>query len=314
MRILDLYADFAEHTMAMPVIKGEKTAGERFPGAVNTYAIEALMQDRKALQAGTSHFLGQNFARAQDIKYQDENSQEVHAWTTSWGVSTRLVGGLVMTHSDDDGLVLAPKLAPAHVVIMPIYRNDDERSDVMPYCATLERELTAQMYAGEPIRVRIDNRDIRGGDKKWQWVKRGVPLRLEIGPRDVAGGKISFGRRDVAGKLESARAEFIALVPKMLDEIQHGLLQRAMQQREEATVRIDSLKEFEAFFTPKNEERPEIHGGLAFSHFVESPEMDEKLKAQKVTIRCIPLGGDDEPGKCIFTGQPSKHRGVFAKA
>jgi prolyl-tRNA synthetase len=219
-----------------------------------------------------------------------------------------------MTHSDDDGLVLPPKLAPAHVVIMPIYRSDDERSEVMPYCATLERELTSQMFAGEPIRVRIDNRDMRGGDKKWQWVKRGVPIRIEIGPRDVAGGKISFGRRDVAGKLESARAEFVAQVPKMLDEIQHGLLQRAMKLREEATVRIDSLKEFEEYFTPKNEERPEIHGGLAYSHFVESSEMDEKLKALKVTVRCVPLAGESEPGKCIFTGQPSERRGLFAKS
>src|SRR4029077_17388411 len=155
MRILDLYAEFAEGSMAMPVIKGEKTAGERFPGAVDTYTIEAMMQDRKALQAGTSHFLGQNFARAQDIKYQDENGQEVHAWTTSWGVTTRLVGGMVLTHGDDDGIVLPAKLAPAHAAHMPIYRNDDEKSDVMPYCATLERELPTKMYAGEPIRVRI---------------------------------------------------------------------------------------------------------------------------------------------------------------
>ncbi len=314
MRMLDVYADFAEHTMAMPVIKGEKTAGERFPGAVSTYTIEAMMQDRKALQAGTSHFLGQNFARAQEIKYQDVNGQEVYAWTTSWGVTTRLIGALVMTHSDDDGLVLPPKLAPAHVVILPIYRNDEEKSDVMPYCVTLERELSSQLFAGEPIRVKIDNRDIRGGDKKWQWVKRGVPIRIEIGPRDVAGGKISFGRREVPGKLESPRGEFVALVPKMLDEIQHGLLQRALKLREEATVKIDSLNEFDAYFTPKNEERPETHGGLAYCHFVESPEMEEKLKALKVTARCVPLAGESEPGKCIFTGRPSERRGVFAKS
>jgi prolyl-tRNA synthetase len=313
MRILDLYADFAEHTMAMPVIKGEKTAGERFPGAVSTYTIEAMMQDRKALQGGTSHFLGQNFARAQNIKFQDENGQEVYAWTTSWGVTTRLIGALVMTHGDDDGLALPPKLAPAHVVIMPIYRNDDERSEVMPYCATLERELTSQMYAGEPVRVRIDNRDIRGGDKKWQWVKRGVPVRVEIGPRDIAGGKVFSGRRDSTGKFDSPRAEFIAHITKTLDEIQHALFQRALAAREAATVRIDSLKEFEAFFASQDEEKSE-GGGLAYCHFVESPEMDEKLKALKVTIRCVPLGAGGEPGKCIFTGKPSARRAVFAKA
>jgi prolyl-tRNA synthetase len=312
--MLDVYADFAEHAMAMPVIKGEKTAGERFPGAVSTYSIEAMMQDQKAVQAGTSHFLGQNFAQAQNIKFQDENGKEVYAWTTSWGVTTRLVGCLVMTHSDDDGLVLPPKLAPAHVVILPIFRSDDEKSEVMQYCATLERELAAQSFAGEPLRVRIDNRDIRGGDKKWQWVKRGVPIRIEIGPRDVAAGKISFGRRDQAGRLESPRGEFVALVPKILDEIQHGLLQRAMRLREEASVRIDNLKEFEAYFTPKNEERPEIHGGFAYSHFVESPEMEERLKELKVTVRCVPLSAESEPGKCIFTGQASTRRGVFAKA
>jgi prolyl-tRNA synthetase len=313
MRMLDIYADFAEHTMAMPVIKGEKTAGERFPGAVSTYSIEALMQDRKALQAGTSHFLGQNFARAQNIKYQDENGQEAFAWTTSWGVSTRLIGGLVMTHGDDDGLVLPPKLAPAHIVIMPIYRNDDEKSQVMPYCATLERELTAQLFAGEPVRVRIDNRDIRGGDKKWQWVKRGVPVRVEIGPRDIAGGKVFYGRRDSTGKFEAPREVFVAHIGKTLDEIQHALYQRAVQAREAATTRIDTLKDFEAYFASTDEERAE-GGGLAYCHFVESPEMDEKLKSLKVTVRCVPMKAEDEPGKCLFTGKPSQRRGVFAKA
>jgi prolyl-tRNA synthetase len=314
MRMLGVYADFAENSMAMPVVQGEKTAGERFPGAVSTYTIEAMMQDRKALQAGTSHFLGQNFARAQEIKFQSEAGELEYAWTTSWGVTTRLVGALVMTHSDDDGLVLPPKLAPAHVVIMPIFRSDDERGDVLAYCARLEQELAVQSFAGEPVRVRIDNRDIRGGEKKWQWVKRGVPVRVEIGPRDVAAGKVSFGRRDTAGRLESTRAEFVASISKILDDIQHGLYQRAVNMRDEATVQIDSLKEFEAYFTPKDEERPEIHGGFAYSHFVDSPEMDEKLKQLKVTIRCVPLEGEDESGRCIFTGQPSPHRGLFAKA
>jgi len=314
MRMLGIYADFAENTMAMPVIQGEKTAGERFPGAVSTYTIEAMMQDRKALQGGTSHFLGQNFARAQEIKFQDANGKEEYGWTTSWGVTTRLIGALTMVHSDDDGLVLPPKLAPAHVVILPIHKTDDERSEVMPYCAKLEQELASQTYAGEPVRVRIDNRDIRGGEKKWQWVKRGVPIRVEIGPRDIAGGKVSFSRRDIVGRLESPRAEFVANISKVLDEIQHALLARAMKLREDSTVRIDDLKEFEAYFTPQNAEQPEIHGGLAYSHFVESPEMDEKLKALKVTIRCVPLNAEEESGKCIFTGQPSRRRGVFAKA
>jgi prolyl-tRNA synthetase len=315
MRILDLYADFAEHTMAMPVIQGEKTAGERFPGAVSTYTIEAMMQDRKALQAGTSHFLGQNFARAQEIKFQDEKGKQEYAWTTSWGVTTRLVGALIMTHGDDDGILLPPKLAPAHVVIMPIYRSDDERSDVLAYCAKLEQDLAAQSFAGEPVRVRIDNRDIRGGEKKWQWVKRGVPVRVEIGPRDVANEGVFVARRDSAEKgISWPRARLIEGIVDALSGVQQELLNRAGKLRDEATVRIDSLKEFEAYFTPEDEERPEIHGGLAYSHFVESPEMDEKLKSLKVTIRCVPLNAKDEPGNCIFTGQPSRRRGVFAKA
>jgi prolyl-tRNA synthetase len=313
MRMLGVYADFAERTMAMPVIKGEKTAGERFPGAVSTYTIEAMMQDRKALQAGTSHFLGQNFAKAQEIKFQDANGKEEYAWTTSWGMTTRLIGALTMVHSDDDGLVVPPKLAPAHVVIMPIYRNDEEKSEVMPYCATLERELASQTYAGEPVRVRIDDRDIRGGDKKWQWVKRGVPVRVEIGPRDVAVGKVFYGRRDSSGKFDAPRQEFINHIGKTLEEIQTALYDRAVQVREAATVQIDSLPEFEKFFATGDDEKSAA-GGFAFCHFVESPEMDEKLKALKVTVRCIPLNGDSEPGKCLFTGQPSQQRGVFAKA
>jgi prolyl-tRNA synthetase len=301
--------------MAMPVIKGEKTAGERFPGAVSTYTIEAMMQDRKALQAGTSHFLGQNFARAQEIKFQDKNGNQEYAWTTSWGVTTRLVGALIMTHGDDDGILLPPKLAPAHVVIMPIYRSDDERGEVLAYCAKLEQELTAQSYAGEPVRVRIDNRDIRGGEKKWQWVKRGVPVRVEIGPRDVANQGVFVARRDSAEKgMSWPRERLVAGIGDALSGVQQELLNRALKLRDDATVRIDSLKDFEAFFTPEDEERPEIHGGLANAHFVESPAMNEKLKNMKVSVRCVPLDAEDEPGKCIFTGQPSRRRGVFAKA
>ena len=315
MQMLDVYADFAEDTMAMPVIKGEKTAGERFPGAVSTYTIEAMMQDRKALQAGTVHFLGQNFAKAQEIKFQSEAGELEYAWTTSWGVTTRLVGALIMTHADDDGLVLPPKLAPAHVVIMPIYRSDDEQGRG----AAVLRDAGARAGGANVRRragARADRRprhprrrkEVAVGEARRAAARRNRPARR--------GGRQGFARppRRQAGRFEPPRAEFVADIAKTLDEIQHALFDARCKLREEATVRIDSLNEFEAYFTPKNAEQPEIHGGLAYCHFVESPEMDEKLKALKVTVRCIPLDGDDEPGKCIFTGQPSQRRGVFAKA
>ncbi len=308
-KMLDVYADFAENTMAMPVIKGEKTEGERFPGAVATYSIEAMMQDRKALQAGTSHFLGQNFAKAQEIKFQDQTGESVYAWTTSWGVSTRLIGGLIMTHSDDDGLVLPPRLAPAHVVILPIYRSDDERSEVLAYCETLKQDITAQRFGDERVRVRMDDRDIRGGEKKWQWVKRGVPLRVEVGPRDIAEGKLSVGRRDESGRPDSMpRDDFVANISDTLTAMQQSLFDRAAAAREEASVTIDSLDEFEAFFADT------APGGLAYCHFVDGPEMEAKLKQLKVTARCVPVDGPEEPGKCLFTGQASPRRGVFARA
>jgi prolyl-tRNA synthetase len=312
-QMLDVYAEFAEGSMAMPVIKGEKTAGERFPGAVSTYSIEAMMQDRKALQSGTSHFLGQNFAKAQEIKFQNEAGELQHAWTTSWGVSTRLVGGLIMTHADDDGLVLPPRLAPAHVVIMPIAKTDDERGMVHEYCEALRTELAAQQYEGEPVRVRLDGRDIR--DRKWQWIKRGVPIRLEIGPRDIAENTLMPARRDSSDKpAKMPRKELVASIGKLLADIQNSLFERARELREQATVSIDSFAEFEKFFTPKNAQEPEIHGGLAYCHFVDSPEMNEKLKELKVTVRCVPIDAADESGKCLFSGKPSNKRGVFAKA
>ncbi|MEZ6057541.1 MAG: proline--tRNA ligase [Planctomycetaceae bacterium] len=320
--ILDLYADFAENWMAMPVIKGEKTKGERFPGADMTLCIEAMMQDRKALQAGTSHFLGQNFSKAQEIKFQDKNEQEAFAWTTSWGVSTRLIGGLIMTHSDDDGLILPPRLAPKQVVILPIYRNDEERAEVLAYCQSLQQELQSQRYAEAPVRVLIDDRDLRGGEKKWQHVKKGVPLRVEIGPKDIAKNGVFVGRRDTGENTGLDRSEFVAQVGETLAAIQQNLFNRALKFREENTRKIDSLEEFKAFFTAKTsgqdesgEETAEIHGGFALCHFVdEQPATEALLKELRVTVRCIPLDGDDEPGICLFSGLPSKKRAVFAKA
>jgi prolyl-tRNA synthetase len=300
----------------MPVIQGEKTAGERFPGAVSTYAIEAMMQDRKALQAGTSHFLGQNFSKAQKIKFQDQNGSEQFAWTTSWGVSTRLVGGLIMTHSDDDGLVLPPRLAPRHIVLLPIYRSDEEKSQVMAYVDSLKKELEAQDYVDGKVRVLVDNRDLRGGEKNWFHVKRGVPLRAEIGPKDIAKNGVFLARRDTGEKVGVDRGELVATIGQRLTEIQNNLFQRALKLREENTRTIDTLDDFLAYFTPPSntEDTAEIHGGFALCHFSEGKELDELLKKHKVTIRVIPLDSKEEPGKCFLTGRESKRRGVFAKA
>ena len=315
-RILHLYADFAENYMAMPVVKGIKTSGERFPGAVETYTIESMMQDRKALQAGTSHFLGQNFSQVQDIKFQDDSGHEVFAWTTSWGVSTRLVGAIIMTHGDDDGLVLPPRLAPKHVVILPIYRSDEEQSQVLAYCAKLKTQLEQQQYDGGPVRVITDNRDIRGGQKKWDQIKRGVPVRVEVGPRDVNANSVFMARRDEAKSNGVSRDEFVENIATILSEIQDALFARADAMRKEHTREIDALDDFRAFFTPRNVDMPEIHGGFAICHWTESPEMDEILKELKVTIRCVPLDEVDRPtaGTCIFTGKPSQGRAVFAKS
>lgn len=316
-RMLNVYADFAENYMAMPVIMGEKTEGERFPGAVNTYSIEAMMQDRKALQAGTSHFLGQKFAKASEIKFQDENGQEILAWTTSWGVSTRLIGGLIMTHSDDNGLVVPPRLAPTHVVILPVIHKDEVREEVMSYCEKVAAELREQSFANGNIMVEVDDRDLRGGEKTWSWVKKGVPLRVEIGPRDIADDAVFVGRRDKEARDRESlpRAEFVARAPEILQEIQDGLFERARAFRDENTRRIDSKDDLYAYFTPENADKPEIHGGFAMAHWSGEADVEEQLKNDlNVTIRCIPLEGEKEEGKCIISGKPSKQRVVLAKA
>ncbi len=316
-RMLDVYAEFAENWMAMPVIKGEKTAGERFPGAVNTYCIEAMMQDRKALQSGTSHFLGQNFAKAADIKYLSAEGREEYCWTTSWGVSTRLIGGLLMTHSDDDGLVLPPMLAPAHIVILPIIHKDEVRAEVMHYCEKLAVELEEELYHDRQVTVEIDAREGRGGEKTWSWIRKGVPIRLEIGPRDVAANSVFVGRRDHDHKDRRSvpRDEFIANVGEILDDIQVTLLERAKSYRADHTRRIDSKQEFYEFFTPQNAENPEIHGGFAECHWSGETEVEEQVKNDlNVTIRCIPSDAEDEDGKCIISGKPSKRRVIFGKA
>jgi prolyl-tRNA synthetase len=321
MQMLRVYADIAENWMAMPVIQGEKTANERFPGALQTFCIEAMMQDRKALQAGTSHFLGQNFARASGIQFLDDKGVLTHAWTTSWGVSTRLIGGMLMTHSDDDGFVCPPKLAPTHVVILPVTHKAEERQKVLDYCNALAKELRTQRYGERPIQVEIDDRDLRGGEKLWSWVKKGVPIRLEIGPRDIQSDSVFMARRDQPPKQKGAvpRAEFVAKLTSILDEMQSGLFERAKAHREKHTQVIDDAREFYAYFTPSRKDDDEnapapIHGGFALTHFSGDVELEKKIKDElSVTVRCIPLEAS-EPGTCPFTGKPSKQRVVWAKS
>jgi prolyl-tRNA synthetase len=316
-RMLDVYADFAENYMAMPVIKGEKTALERFPGAVSTCAIEAMMQDRKALQAGTSHFLGQNFAKASGIKFLDKTGKEEYAWTTSWGVSTRLIGGIIMTHGDDDGIICPPRLAPAHAVILPVIHGDDVKGAVLDYCDSLARELRGVTYDGKPLEVIVDKSEGRGGDKVWAWIKKGIPLYCEIGPRDMASNAVFTGRRDKGRKerFSLPRAEFVSKVPSILDDIQKNLFERARNLRDGNIKKIDSKKEFYDYFTPKNQDKPEIHGGFALCHWNGNSAVEEQVRNDlSVTIRCIPLDAKEEPGKCVISGEPSKQRVIFAKA
>ena len=316
LRMLDVYATFAERDLAMPVLKGPKTAGERFPGAVDTYSIEAMMQDGKALQAGTSHFLGQNFARAQEIKFAGQSGQEEYCWTTSWGVSTRLIGAVIMTHSDDDGLVLPPRIAPTQVMILPIHRTDEERTAVLDACRALERELAATSFADEPVRVRIDARDLRGGDKVWQHVKQGVPVRVEIGPRDLAAGTASVTRRDRPPKERTSvpLAQFAAEAPRLLGEIQQGLFEKARAFRDAKSARLSSQAEVLEFFAEPAGKGGGDKGGFAHAHVADDPAVTAVLDPLKVTVRCIPMDGPDEPGTCIVTGQPVPRRSVLARS
>ena len=317
-KILEVYKTFAEEYMAMPVLTGEKTAGERFPGAVSTLCIEAMMQDRKALQAGTSHFLGQNFAKASNIEFQTRDKGLEYAWTTSWGVSTRLIGGMVMVHGDDNGMRMPPRLAPSHVVILPIIRKESDEEQILAYCNEVADMLRAQSYDGAPVRVVVDSRDQNAGEKSWGWIRKGIPVRVEVGPRDMAEGAVFVGRRDrePRDKYGEKREVFAAGIGDLLTEIQDGMLQQALAFREAHTREIDDWAEFEAFFTPENPNKPEIHGGFAHSHWCDSTECEQKITdALSVTIRCIPSDrAESGEGACVLCGKPSPGRVVFAKA
>jgi len=314
--MLDIYTELAEKYLAMPVIRGRKTPSERFPGAIDTLCIEAMMQDRKALQSGTSHFLGQNFARASEIKFQSAEEKEVYAWTTSWGVSTRLIGGIIMTHSDDDGLVIPPKIAPSHLVLLPIFKNADQKSKVMEFTKSLEKDLKKQKYNGGYLKVEIDDRDI-GGARGWEWIKKGIPVRVEIGPRDIENDSVFVGRRDKEHKVKVSmkRDYFVEKIKKILDEIQETLFKRAFLLRKKNTLIIDNDKTFNEFFSPKNKEKPEIHGGFAMSCWCGSVLCESKIKEDlSVTIRCIPFDNENKESRCICCGKPASMRVLFAKA
>lgn len=300
-KMLGVYADFAEKYMAVPVIKGVKSANERFAGALETYTIEAMMQDGKALQSGTSHFLGQNFAKAFDVKFINKNNELEYVWATSWGVSTRLMGALIMTHSDDNGLVLPPKLAPIQVVIVPIYKGDDQLSQINERVAPIVEKLKAM-----GISVKYDNADNkRPGFKFADYELKGVPVRLVLGARDLANGTIEVMRRDTLEKGTVSIDGIEEYVKNLLDDIQNNIFQKALKHRSDLTYTVDTYGEFKEQIEK---------GGFILAHWDGTPETEERIKEEtKATIRCIPLDGDKTPGKCMVTGKPSAQRVVFAR-
>src|SRR5690554_2896499 len=301
--MLNIYAKFAENYMAIPVIKGVKTENERFAGAEETYCIEALMQDGKALQAGTSHFLGQNLAQAFDVKFANKEGKLEYVWGTSWGVSTRLMGALVMTHSDDNGLVLPPNLAPIQVVIVPIFRNDEEFEAVSNEADKLTKELRKL-----GISVKYDNRtNQKPGFKFNEYELKGVPVRIALGPKDLENGTFEVARRDTLTKEIVAKDNIVSHIESLLNEIQESLFNKAMNYRNEHITEVNDFEEFKDLLENK--------GGFISAHWDGTVETEEKIKElTKATIRCVPLNQKEETGKCVLTGKPSKGRVLFAKA
>jgi prolyl-tRNA synthetase len=303
LQMLDVYAEFAETFMAMPVIKGRKSEGEKFPGALDTYCIEAMMQDGKALQAGTSHFLGQNFAKAFDVKFTGKDGKLDHVWGTSWGVSTRLMGALIMAHSDDEGLVLPPKLAPIHVVIVPIFRSEEDLAKLTEKANEISASLRKQ-----GLSVKFDDRDTyKPGYKFAEWELKGVPVRIAIGPRDLENGTVEVARRDTKEKQIIKLNDVETAIPKLLDQIQENIYQRALTFRTNMITSVDSYEEFKKVLDEKT--------GFVMAHWDGTPETEAAIKEEtKATIRCIPLHAKEEAGVCIYSGKQSTRRVMFARA
>jgi prolyl-tRNA synthetase len=317
LKMHETYRAFMEDVLALPVVLGEKSPGERFPGAVNTYTLEAMMQDRKALQAGTSHYLGQNFAKGSGIRFSNKDGVLEYAYTTSWGVTTRMIGALIMCHGDDDGLRLPPRIAPKQVVILPVVPKPELEAEVFAYAEQVAEQIRSKMFHGQPISVQIDKRDKRGGEKSWEWIKKGIPLRIEVGPRDIEAQAMMVARRDKPHKekVKVALSEVGNEVVGMLEQMQQGYFETARRFRD-ANIRTDirTFAEMKAFFTPKSSDKPEIHGGFVLAKWCGDVETEKMLDEMKVSIRCLPLKQSGTQGTCILTGRPATLDAIFAKS
>lgn len=317
LKMLEVYRDFVESVLAIPVIMGEKSPGERFPGAVSTYTIEVMVQDRKALQAGTSHYLGQNFAKASNIRFSNKAGEMEYGYTTSWGITTRMIGALIMCHSDDDGVRLPPRIAHRQVVILPIIPKPELEAQVLEYAENVAKRLRETAFHGQPLAVHVDKRDLRGGEKNWEWIKKGIPIRIEVGPRDIENQVVAVCRRDQPHKNKNFISinEVDEAIPTILEEMQVGYYEQALKFRE-ANIRRDihTFEELKKFFTPKNQDRPEIHGGFVLAKWCGEPETEKMLEELKVTIRCLPLEQSGTEGTCILTGKKAKLDVILAKS
>lgn len=317
LKMLEVYRTVVEDILAIPVIIGEKSPGERFPGAVATYTLEAMMQDRKALQSCTSHYLGQNFSKASNIRFSNKEGELEYAFTTSWGMTTRLIGSLIMCHGDDDGLRLPPRIAPKHIVIIPVIPKPEFEMVVLNYAEKLAADLRNCQYEGQSIVVHVDKREKRGGEKNWEWIKKGVPIRIEVGPRDVDSQSAVVSRRDesVQEKKSMPIQDLKNQVSNILSEIQQNYFTQAKHYRDSQLYRnIHTFDELKAFFTPKNEEKPEIHGGFVLAKWCGDPKTEDMLGELKLTIRCVPLKQSGTTGKCILTGRDATLDVVIAKS
>lgn len=317
LKMHEVYRAFIEDVLAIPVILGEKSPGERFPGANNTYTLEAMTQDRKAIQMGTSHDLGQNFSKASGIKFSNKEGQVEYAYTTSWGSTTRMIGGMIMCHGDDDGMRLPPRIAPKQIVVIPVIPTPEAEEGILKYADEIAMELRKVSFYGNPLDVVVDKREKRGGDKNWEWIKKGIPLRIEVGPRDQESRSAMVCRRDRPHKEKQKIAvnDLPRAALSLLEEMQKGYFAQALAYRDHYLERnLTTFEEMKRFFTPKNADKPEIHGGFVLAKWCGDPATESLLDELKVTIRCLPLKQSLTMGKCILTGRPATLDAIFAKS